>query len=196
MDPTAVAVQDDGNIVVADGYWNSRLVWYSAEGEFIRSIGGWGRGPGEFNTPHALTIDSKGRILVADLVGGNFHDYMTVPGQIAEHRTHTEPDWRHRIQRFDAEGGYIDEWTHIMPLSLATYGQQIYASDRMSNLVILDEETGEVRDRVEDIAIYIHQLAMDAYGDLYTASVYPEHAGAPRGSAGPSHRRWTRAQTA
>ena len=35
--------------------------------------------------------------------------------------------------------------------------------------------------------------AMDAHGDLYTASVYPEHAGAARGPTGPSHRRWTRA---
>jgi hypothetical protein len=191
--PTAVVVQDDGSIVVADGYWNSRLVWYTADGEFIRSVGGWGRGPGEFNTPHALTIDSRGRLLVADLVGGNFHDYMTLPGQIAAHRTTTEPGWKHRIQRFDGDGNYLDEWTHIMPLSLATYGRHIYASDRMSNLAILDEDTGEVQGRVENIAIYIHQLAMDAHGDLYTASVYPEHAGELRGTAGPSHRHWTRA---
>ena len=190
--PTAVAVQDNGNIVVADGYWNSRLVWYSPEGEFIKSVGQWGRGPGEFNTPHAITIDSQGRILVADLVGGNFHDYMTVPGQIESRRTQPEEDAQHRIQRFDADGNYIDEWTHIMPLSLATYGNRIYASDKMSNLAILDENTGEVVQRVENIAIYIHQLAMDAHGDLYTASVYPEHAGEARGPAGPSHRRWTR----
>ena len=48
------------------------------------------------------------------------------------------------------------------------------------------------RGSVDDIAIYIHQLAMDAHGDLYTASVYPEHAGEKRGPEGPSHRRWTR----
>ena len=190
--PTAVAVQDNGNIVVADGYWNSRLVWYTPEGEFIKSVGQWGRGPGEFNTPHALTIDSQGRILVADLVGGNFHDYMTVPGQISAERTQPEEGAIHRIQRFDADGNYIDEWTHIMPLSLATYRNRIYASDRMSNLAILDEDSGEVLERVENIAIYIHQLAMDAQGDLYTASVYPEHAGEKRGPEGPSHRRWTR----
>ena len=190
--PTAVAVQDNGNIVVADGYWNSRLVWYTPEGEFIKSVGQWGRGPGEFNTPHALTIDSQGRILVADLVGGNFHDYMTVPGQISPERTQPEEGAIHRIQRFDADGNYIDEWTHIMPLSLATYRNRIYASDRMSNLAILDEDSGEVLERVENIAIYIHQLAMDAHGDLYTASVYPEHAGEKRGPEGPSHRRWTR----
>ena len=95
--PTAVLVQDNGNIVVADGYWNSRLVWYTAEGEFIKSVGTWGRGPAEFNTPHAITQDSKGRILVADLCGGNFHDYMTLPGQISPERTEVDKDCVHRI---------------------------------------------------------------------------------------------------
>lgn len=194
--PTAVVVQANGNIVVADGYWNSRLVWFSPDGEFIKSVGTWGRGPTQFNTPHALAQDSQGRLLVADLVGGNFHDYMTVPGQIAPHRTRREPDAQHRIQRLDPDGNYIDEWTHISPLSIAVYGNRIYASDRMSNLAILDEDTGAVLERVDNIAIYIHQLAMDAHGDLYTASVYPEHAGEKRGVAGPSHRRWTRDRVA
>jgi len=194
--PTAVVVQPNGNIVVADGYWNSRLVWFTAEGEFIRSVGTWGRGPGEFNTPHALAQDSMGRLLVADLCGGNFHAYMTVAGQIAPHRNQPIPGCQHRIQRLEPDGGYIDEWTHIMPLSIATYGSLIYASDKMSNLAILDADTGAVLERVENIAIYIHQLAMDVHGDLYTASVYPEHAGAQRGREGPSHRRWTRSDLA
>lgn len=190
--PTAVVVQHNGNIVVADGYWNSRLVWFSPEGEFIKEAGGWGRGPTQFNTPHALAQDSQGRLLVADLCGGNYHPYMTVPGQIAAHRTVAIPGCKPRIQRLDPDGRYIDEWTHVSPLSLAAYGRHIYASDKMSNLAILDEDTGEVVQRVDNIAIYIHQLAMDGHGDLYAASVYPEHAGAPRGVAGPSHRRWTR----
>lgn len=194
--PTAVVVQDDGNIVVADGYWNSRLVWFSPEGKFLQQVGGWGRGPAEFNTPHALAQDSQGRLLVADLCGGNFHDYMTVPGQIADHRTRPSPGCRHRIQRLDRDGAYLDEWTHISPLSIATYGNRIYASDKMRNLAILDEESGAVLQRVDNLAIYIHQLAMDAHGDLYTASVYPEHAGEKRGIDGPSHRRWTRGAAA
>ncbi len=117
---------------------------------------------------------------------------MTVPGQIAAHRTQPTPGCRPRIQRLDPDGNYIDEWTHIAPLSIAVYGNRIYASDKMRNLAILDEDTGAVLQRVDDIAIYIHQLAMDAHGDLYTASVYPEHAGKKRGVEGPSHRRWTR----
>ncbi len=189
--PTAVLVQQNGNIVVADGYWNSRLVFFTPDGEFIRSVGQWGRGPAEFNTPHAITEDSQGRLLVADLCGGNFHDYMTVPGQIDPVRTQPDPGCQHRIQRLDAEGNYIDEWTHITPLSLATYGNRIYASDNMSDLAILDEDTGEVLERRDNLAIYIHQMAMDAHGDIYTATVYPEHAGAKRGVEGPSHRRWT-----
>ena len=118
---------------------------------------------------------------------------LTLPGQIEDQRTHIDPSARHRIQRLDADGNYIDEWTHLQPLSIATYGNRIYASDKMSNLAILDEDTGEVLQRVDNIAIYIHQLAMDSHGDLYTASVYPEHAGEKRGVAGPSHHRWTRA---
>ena len=56
----------------------------------------------------------------------------------------------------------------------------------------LDEETGEIIERVEKISVYIHQLAMDQHGDLYCASVYPEHAGEKRGPDGPSHRRWSK----
>ncbi|MEM1433078.1 MAG: hypothetical protein AAGG11_03410 [Pseudomonadota bacterium] len=193
--PTAVVGQADGTIVVADGYWNSRLVWFSPDGEYIRSVGGWGRGPAQFNTPHALAVDSQGRLLVADLCGGNFHDYMTVPGQIHPERLKAEEGCQHRIQVLSPDGEFLEEWTHILPLSIATYGDRIYASDRMSNLVILNE-AGEVLQRIEDLAIYIHQLAMDAHGDLYTASVYPEHAGEKRGPEGPSHHRWTRAAAA
>ena len=113
-----------------------------------------------------------------------------------------EPLFRQRVDQATSgdawvvDGNYIDEWTHVTPLSLASYGTRIYASDKMSNLAILDEDSGEVLERVENIAIYIHQMAMDAHGDLYTASVYPEHAGALRGPTGPSHRRWSRAATA
>ena len=190
--PTAVVVQANGNIVVADGYWNSRLVWFTPEGEFIKEVGGWGRGPGQFNTPHALAQTDDGRLLVADLCGGNFHDYMTVPGQIAPERLQPEVGCVSRIQVLDADGGFLEEWTHLMPLSIAVYGDKIYASDKMRNLAILDAKTGAEVDRIDDLAIYIHQMAMDAHGDIYTATVYPEHAGELRGPQGPSHRRWTR----
>ena len=190
--PTAVVVQNNGNLVVSDGYWNSRLVFYTPEGEFIKSVGKWGRGPAEFNTVHAMAQTADGRLLVVDLCGGTLHSYMTIPGQIVDYRHDRAPDCQGRIQVLDADGNYLEEWTHIMPLSIAVYGNRIYASDKMRNLAILDDQTGDVLERVDSLAIYIHQMAMSPDGDIYTASVYPEHAGEKRGPEGPSHHRWSR----
>ena len=190
--PTAVVVQANGNLVVADGYWNSRLVWFDKNGKYLKSVGGWGRGPGQFNTVHALAQDANGRLLVADLCGGALHPYVTAPGQIAEERTHRPDPCTSRIQILDAQGEYLEEWTHVSPLSIAVYGDRIYASDQMHSLAVLDAATGKQIERVEDIAVYIHQMAMSTAGDIYVASVYPEHAGEKRGIHGPSHRRWTR----
>ena len=190
--PTSVVVQANGNFVVGDGYWNSRLMFYTPEGKFIKSVGKWGRGPGEFNSVHALAQTEDGRLLVVDFCGGNLHSYMAVPGQIAEHRNTRAPDCKSRIQILDSEGNYLGEWDHITPLSVAVYGNKVYASDMYSNLAILDDQTGEVLDRLDNVAIYIHQMALAPNGDIYAASVYPEHKGFKRGIHGPTHRRWTR----
>jgi len=61
-----VQVADNGDIFVADGHNNSRIVKYSPEGEFIMEWGKAGSAPGEFNQPHALAMDSQGRLFVAD----------------------------------------------------------------------------------------------------------------------------------
>ena len=190
--PTGVVVQKNGNIVVTDGYWNARMIWYSPTGEYIKEIGGWGNEPGQFNSPHAVAQLPDGRLLVVDFKGGAMHPYMTVPGQIAEHRKIDDPSRQSRIQVFDPEGNFLEEWTHITPLSLAVYGDRIYASDEYHDLVVLDASTLKELERHKNLAIYIHQMAMDQHGDFYTATVYPEHAGAKRGREGPSHHRWTR----
>ena len=113
--PTGVVVQKNGNIVITDGYWNSRMIWYSPEGEYIREIGGWGDAPGQFNSPHAVAQTPDGRLLVVDFKGGAMHPYMTVPGQIAEHRKVTNPDRQSRVQVFDPDGKFLEQWTHITP---------------------------------------------------------------------------------
>jgi hypothetical protein len=190
--PTGVVVQKNGDIVITDGYWNARMIWYSPRGEYIREIGGWGDGPGQFNSPHAVAQTPDGRLLVVDFKGGAMHPYMTVPGQIAEHRKVDDPRRKSRIQAFDPDGNFLEQWTHITPLSLAVYGDRIYASDEYHDLVVLDAATFEELERHQNLAIYIHQMAMDQNGDFYTATVYPEHVGAPRGREGPSHHRWTR----
>ena len=62
----------------------------------------------------------------------------------------------------------------------------------MSDLVVYDAHSMQELERHERLAIYIHQMAVDRHGDIYAATVYPEHAGESRGPRGPCNRRWTR----
>jgi len=64
--PTDVAWDAAGNIFVADGYGNSRVVKYDKNGRFIASVGTRGAGPGQLNTPHTIAADAKGDIYVGD----------------------------------------------------------------------------------------------------------------------------------
>ena len=83
--PTDVAVLADGSFYVSDGYKNTRVVKFSANGEFEFQWGSKGRGEGEFNLPHGIAIDSQGRVIVCDREN-------------------------ERLQLFDASGGFITAW--------------------------------------------------------------------------------------
>lgn len=196
--PTGVAFLPNGNVIVSDGYWNSRLVWFDKDGKFLKQVGSWGNGPGQFGTVHSVARDSRGRVLVANLCGGALHPYVTAPGQIAPERTRPIPNCTSRVDIFDDDGKYIGVWPVVKsPLSLATYGNRIYASEASGkrgsqNLVIVDAATDKIIDTLPNVSIYVHQMALDERtGDIYIASVYPEHGGAKRGREGPSNRRWS-----
>jgi sugar lactone lactonase YvrE len=85
--PSDVLVAPNGDIFVADGHGgetNARIVKFDKDGKFIKTWGKKGSGPGEFDTPHNLLMDERGRLLVADR--GNS-----------------------RIQIFDQEGKFLAE---------------------------------------------------------------------------------------
>ena len=71
--PTDVAFDAAGNIFVADGYVNSRVVKYDKNGRFIKQVGHRGSGPGEFTLLHSLVVDAKG-----DVYGGSRSDERIV----------------------------------------------------------------------------------------------------------------------
>jgi hypothetical protein len=64
--PTDVAWDAAGNIFVADGYGNSRVVKYDKNGRFIASVGSKGSAPGQVNLPHTIAMDAKGNVYVGD----------------------------------------------------------------------------------------------------------------------------------
>ena len=64
--PTDIATAPDGSMFMTDGYGNARVHKFSADGTYLFSWGEPGNGPGQFNLPHGVWIDSRGRVLVAD----------------------------------------------------------------------------------------------------------------------------------
>jgi len=113
--PSAVAVAANGDIFVADGHGvdeNNRVMKYSKDGKFIKTWGKTGYGPGEFRTLHALAIDSRGRVFVADRSNN-------------------------RIQIFDQEGKHLSTWTQFgTPSGIFFDGNdQIYVADSESDNV-------------------------------------------------------------
>jgi len=87
--PCDVAIAANGDIFVADGHIAdtpvNRIMKFSKDGKFIKAWGKRGTGPGEFDTPHSIAIDSRGRIFVAD-------------------RSNS------RVQIFDQDGKFLDQW--------------------------------------------------------------------------------------
>jgi DNA-binding beta-propeller fold protein YncE len=87
--PTNLAVGPTGDLFISDGYGNARVHRFSPESGHCRhSFGEPGTGPGQFQVPHGIAVDTDGTIYVADRENS-------------------------RIQRFTADGTYIDEWSDV-----------------------------------------------------------------------------------
>ena len=111
--PADVVVGDGGHIFVADGHGendNNRVVKFTRDGEFVKEWGKTGYAPGEFHTLHALAIDRRGRLFVADR--GNS-----------------------RIQIFDQQGKHLATWTQFgRPSGIYFAGDdRIYVADSESD---------------------------------------------------------------
>ena len=90
--PCDVVTAANGDIFVGDGHEGqntddsdtvARIVKFDSEGNFLASIGHWGAEPGEFKTPHALDIDSRGRLVVGDR-GNNRMQVLDLDGNFIE----------------------------------------------------------------------------------------------------------------
>ncbi len=84
--PTDVALSPSGEIYVSDGYGNSLVHKFSADGELLLSWGEPGSEVGQFKLPHSVIVDKEEQVYVADREN-------------------------HRIQIFTPEGEFITMWT-------------------------------------------------------------------------------------
>jgi sugar lactone lactonase YvrE len=93
--PTDVAWDSQGNTYITDGYINSRVAKYDKNGDWVKSWGEPGNGPGQFNTPHAIAIDRNDNVYVGDR--GN-----------------------RRVQVFNTDGKFLRMFTVDVPVPAGT----------------------------------------------------------------------------
>jgi sugar lactone lactonase YvrE len=169
--PSDVVVAASGDIFVADGHddnTNARIVKFSKDGKFIKTWGKKGSAAGEFDTPHGLAFDSRGRLFVADR-GNN------------------------RIQIFDQEGRFLEEWKQFSRPSgiYIDRSDVIYVADSESNsktnpgwtrgIRIGSAKDGKVTAFIPDpepdpekvVTSAAEGVAADARGNVYGAEVGP-----------------------
>jgi sugar lactone lactonase YvrE len=170
--PSAVQVAPNGDIFVADGHGretNARIVKFSSDGKFIKTWGKKGSAPGDFDIPHALAMDSQGRLFVADRQNN-------------------------RIQIFDQDGKFLDQWTQFSrPSGLyIDKSDVIHVADSESESVSKNHDgwkrgirigsakdgtvTAFIPDPVEKATgtSAAEGVAADAMGNIYGAEVGPK----------------------
>ena len=150
--PCDVAIGNNGDIFIADGHQGSRVAKFSRDGKFIKTWGTKGEGPGQFNVPHAIAIDSRGRVFVADR--GN-----------------------RRIQIFDQEGKFLEEWKQFGRPSgiLITADDTIYVADVSDKQGVM---YGSTKDGVVKGIIsgtLPESIALAADGSIYTGETTTGH---------------------
>ena len=108
--PTDIAFAPNGDLYVSDGYGNARIVRFTRDGDYIGEWGSRGTGPGEFGLPHGIAVAGDGRVYAVDRDNS-------------------------RVQVFDAEGTFLDEWTDLTGVqALFVTGDHIWAGGALRDL--------------------------------------------------------------
>ena len=104
--PTSAAIRpDNGDIYVSDGYGNSRVHIFSADGDHKLSWGSPGIDAGQFMRPHNIALDGNNNVYVVDREA-------------------------HRVQIFDENGTFLRMWNNIhRPDSMVLYGEHVYIGE-------------------------------------------------------------------
>jgi sugar lactone lactonase YvrE len=172
--PNAILVAPNGTIFVAEGHSSqpgstARVLKFSKEGTLIASWGQLGKGPDDFDQPHALAMDSRGRLFVGDR-GNN------------------------RIKILGQDGTLLDTWYQFSRPSgiFIDAADNIYVADSESGSVnpahgewkrgirIGSAKDGSVRVLIPDPAVNppstsaAEGVAVDAAGNIYGAEVGPK----------------------
>ena len=151
--PTDIAFAPDGNFFVSDGYGNSRVVKFDKTGKFLLAWGKKGTGEGEFDTPHAVRLDSKGNLYVGDRENN-------------------------RIQVFDQNGKFIRTFGGFAPFGLfITPDDTLFVADGRAHHVMKMTLEGKILDTFGKLGpepghfFLPHGITVDKDGAVYVTEI-------------------------
>lgn len=154
--PTDVTWDPSGNIYVADGYNNSRVVKFDKLGNWLKTWGERGKEQGQFNIPHTIASDAAGNIYVGD-------------------RTNQ------RIQVFDGDGKFLKQFTNVrQPWAICISPgpkQYLYSSDANSGKIFKLDLDGNVLGSFGSFGKqpkqfgWIHEIACPGENVLYVGEL-------------------------
>ena len=155
--PTDLGIASTGELFISDGYGNARVHKYTADGKLIKSWGTWGTGPGEFGLSHCARVDRYDRVWVCDRENN-------------------------RIERFDLDGKFLDEWTGLYHPDAIFFDPEkdvVYMAELDQQVSIFDFDQNLLAQwggrRVSDVPGEFkacpHGIWADSHGDLYVSEV-------------------------
>jgi sugar lactone lactonase YvrE len=125
--PNDVLIAPNGDIFVTEGHASNdnasaRLYKFDKSGKLLKTYGSYGSGPGQLNQPHALAMDSRGRLFVADRANNV-------------------------LKIFDQDFNLLETWPQFSRISglYITKGDTLYAADSESGSVTKDANGNPVR---------------------------------------------------
>ncbi len=153
--PTDIAFVANGDFFVSDGYRNTRVAKFNSDGEFLLDWGEPGTGPSQFNTVHGITVDAQDRIYVADRANS-------------------------RVQVFDTQGNYLDQWNNITyPYYIhVSKDQHLWVGDGRTNKILKYNLDGQLLNYWGTFGTLPgamwgpHQFSVDDENNLYIADVH------------------------
>ena len=165
--PSGIAVLKNGNMIVTDGYGNSRVLLFDKTGKLIKQVakgaggpGDKGTGVGEWNLPHKLAVDAQENLYIIDREGHRLQVFDKNLNYLREIKVEGWYPWDIGISRKGDDGfafiaDHALERVHKLSLKdgklVATWGKQGLGPGEFD---------------------WVHGIVVDSKGAVYAADTY------------------------